>query len=114
MPIGDQRTEVAIEEGEQECTDMRSIHISIGHDDDTVISELFDVECLSDRSSESNDEVFDFLIGKNLIYAGLFGIQDFSAKREDRLIFAITTLLGTSSRRVSLDDVELAFSWVFA
>ena len=39
MSIVDERAEVAEKEGEEECTDMCTVHVGIRHDDDTMISE---------------------------------------------------------------------------
>ena len=35
---------LAVEKGQEQCADMRAINIGIGHDDDFVIAQLFDIE----------------------------------------------------------------------
>jgi hypothetical protein len=110
MSMIEERTEVSEKEREDECSDMSSIDIGICHDDDTTISELRIVKCLTDRSPDRDDEVLDLRIREYFIDASLLGIEDLSFEWEDRLKLSIPTGFRRSSRRVSLDDIELTFT----
>ena len=113
MPVIDERTEVAEKECKEQCTDMSPIDIRIRHDDDTMIAEASIVERLSDRGSERDDEIFDFCISEYAIQSSLFGVQYFSSQWEDRLEFSVTALFRGTTRRVTLDDIELTFCRIF-
>ena len=46
MPSQDQFCHVTEEEGEQECADVRSIHVCIRHQNQLAIAKLFQVEVI--------------------------------------------------------------------
>ena len=71
---------------------MSSIDVRTRHYHDTVITQATIVETVSDRGSESDDEVLDLCISEYLIETSLFGIQDFSSQWKDRLELSSTTL----------------------
>ena len=56
-----ERLHVPVEEGKQQRTDMGTVHIGIGHDDDLVIPEFFDVEIFSDTAAECGNHILDFV-----------------------------------------------------
>ena len=43
--------QVPIKEGQQQCTDMRTIHIGIGHNDNLVVPKFVDIEFWTDRTA---------------------------------------------------------------
>ena len=53
MACVNQRAHVAEEEREEKRLDVRAVHISIGHDDDFVVAELFNLEFRADASTDS-------------------------------------------------------------
>ena len=86
---------------------MGAIDIGIGHDDDTVITQLVRVELLTpDSASKRGDQGTDFLRGEHLVKARLLDIEDFSTQREDRLVLAVPALLGRSTCRITLYEIE--------
>ena len=72
---------------------MRTIHIGIGHDNDTMIAKLLEIERLTNRCSECYDKIFDLLIGKDFIDTSLLSIEDFSFKWKYCLKLTIASLL---------------------
>jgi hypothetical protein len=72
---------------------MRTIHIGIRHDDDTVITSFCYIKCITDRGSNRDDEVFDLFIQEYFINTSLLGIEDFTSEWEDSLDITISTLL---------------------
>src|SRR5690606_36731683 len=53
------------------------------------------------------DHGADFVVRKHLVDAGLLGVDQLAAQREDRLGAAVAALLGRAAGGVALDDVEL-------
>ncbi len=48
------------EEGQQQCTDVRAIDVGIGHDDDTVVTQLIRVEFFAaNTAAQSRDQGAD-------------------------------------------------------
>ncbi|OPY91150.1 MAG: hypothetical protein A4E72_00259 [Syntrophus sp. PtaU1.Bin208] len=88
---------------------MGAVHIRIGHDDHLVVADPADVVILlPDPRTQGGDHGLDFLVLQHLVEAGLLHIQDLSPQGQDGLIAAVTTLLGGTSRRISLNEIKLA------
>ena len=110
---------LAVEKGQQQGADVGAIHVGIGHDDDTVVTQLVDVEVvhpglagfgrgLADASAQCRDQRHDFIAGQQLFVARFFHVQNLAAQRQDGLEFPVATLLGRAASGVALDDVDLA------
>ena len=56
----DQFRHLAIEEGQQQSTDVGAVHIGVGHDDDLVVARLGGVELGPDPAAEGRDDGLDF------------------------------------------------------
>ena len=65
------------------------------------------IVALADAGADGGDERADFLVGEHLVEAGLLGVDQLAAEREDRLEAAVAALLGGAAGGVALDDVEL-------
>ena len=58
----DQFGHLAEEEREQQRTNMRSVDVRVGHDDNLVVAQFFDVELVApDARTKRHHEVADFL-----------------------------------------------------
>ena len=57
----DERCHISEEECQKQCSDVRSVDVSIRHDDDLVVAQLADVEVLADVAAEGRDHVLDLL-----------------------------------------------------
>ena len=90
---------------------MGAVDVGVGHDDDPVVAQLRDVEAVADPldpGAEGDDQGADVLARDDLVQAGLLHVQELAAQRQDCLEAAVATLLGGATRRIALDDVELA------
>ena len=90
---------------------MAAIDIGIGHDDDLVVAEFFEVERLAvllraDRHAECREHVLDLLVLPHAMLLGFFDIQDLTAQRHDRLEVPVAALLGRTACRVALDEED--------
>ena len=113
IPFLDQVRHEPVEEGEQESTDMCSVNIGIGHDDDLVISEFCDVKIIMDPGSEGCDHGLDLCVGIDLVQTCLLHIEDLSSQRKDSLGRTVPCRLCGTAGGISLNDVDLAVCRIF-
>ncbi len=105
----DQRAHLTVEERQQQRTDVRSVDVGVGHDDDAVVAQLGEVEILAaDAASERRDHGLDLVAAEHLVEPGLLDVENLSLDRKDRLEPPIAALLRRSACRLTFDDVELA------
>src|SRR5438445_2035620 len=95
------------EKRKQQGTDVRTIDVSVGHDQDVVISQLSNIEFLADARAECRDQVTDLLGGEDLVLAGLLDIEDLAAQRQDGLEAAVPRAFGGATGGIALDQVDL-------
>ena len=68
----------------------------------------FSVEVVaSDAGAERGDQRADLLGRQHLVEAGALDVEDLSAQRQHRLIFAVAALFGGAAGRIALDDEDL-------
>ena len=111
----DQLRHLAVEEGQQQRPDVAAVDVRIGHDDDAVVAQLLDLEVVAahagaDAGAEHGDQGGDLLGRDQLVEARLLDVEHLAAQRQDRLVLAVTALLGRAAGGVTLDDEQLA-SW---
>ena len=88
---------------------MRAVLIRIGQDDDAMIFERTELEILPDTCAQRGDQRAEFLVHQHLIQTLLFGIEGFSAQRQNRLEAAVAALLSGTACGITLDDEQLVF-----
>ena len=99
---------VAIEERENQRANVGTIHISISHDHDAVIPQIFHIELFTlDAQAEGRDQGLNLGVLVNLGVIGFLNIQNLAPQRQDRLVAAITPLLGGATCGVTLNDINL-------
>ena len=113
MTMLNQRFHIAIEERQQQRTDMRAIDIGICHDDDFAVTAFCQIKIIADARTECRNHRADFGVGKNLIETCLFYVQNLTAQGQDSLETAVTALLGGTACRVTLDEVDFGHFRVF-
>ena len=90
----------------------------IGHDDDLVIAQAFEVEravaAITDAGADRDDQIPHLGVLQHLIQARLLNVEDLALDRENGLVVAIAALLGGAPGRVTLDDEELGILGVAA
>ena len=81
----DQRTHLAEEVGQKQRTDVGTVHVSICHDDHTVVTCFAHIEILTDAASDSVDEGLDLFVIENTVDACFFHVQQFTADGQNCL-----------------------------
>jgi len=109
----DQAGHLAVEEGKEQRADVRTVDVRVRHDDQLVVAALGDVESavalvLANAGAAGGDDGADFLVGEDLVDAGLLDVEDLALDRQDCLVAAVAALLGGATGGVAFDDVELA------
>ena len=108
MAAIDKFSHLAVKEGQQQGTNMRSVDIGIGHDNDLVVTQFFDIEFLStDTATQRGNQCSDFGRLQHFIESCFFDVQNLSLERQDSLRLAITALLCRAASRIALDKVDL-------
>mmetsp|Transcript_57679 Transcript_57679/g.125258 ORF Transcript_57679/g.125258 Transcript_57679/m.125258 type:complete len:274 (+) Transcript_57679:746-1567(+) len=104
---------VAVEEREEQSADVGAVDVGVGHQDDSVVSELRWREFVAlESETEAGDECLDLRVLVHRGVVGLLDVEDLPAQRQDGLRLARSPLLGGATRRVSLDDENLRFRGV--
>ena len=91
---------------------MRAVHVGIGHDDDFVVAELFQVEgafalAVADAGADGGDHGADFGVLEHLVQPGLLDVDELAADGEDGLEAAVAALFGGAAGGIAFDDVKL-------
>ena len=108
VTILDQIRHLAIEEGQKQGADVRAVNVGVGHQDDLVIAQLFEVEFLApDARAEGLDHRSDFLRREHPVEARALDVEDLALQRENGLVFAVAALLGRAAGAVALDQEQL-------
>ncbi len=90
---------LTIEEGQQQRTDVRTIDVRIGHDDDAVITQFVRVVLVAtDAATQRGDQRRHFLRREHLVEARLLNVKNFTLKRQNRLVLTVTPLLRRAAR----------------
>ena len=108
-----ERLHVAVEEGQEERADMRSVDVGIGHDDDLAVATLRDVKVVADARAERRDHRADLGIGEDLVKTRFLDVQDLAAQGQDCLEAAVTSLLRRAAGAVALDEVDFRLLGIF-
>lgn len=77
-----QRLHIAVEEREQKHLNMGSICVSICHDHDFVIIDVFYIKIDTDASTDRMNNGVDFFIFENISKFRFFCVNDLSTKRQ--------------------------------
>ena len=108
----DQLRHMAEKEGKQQGTDMRAVHVGIGHDDDPVVAQLLEGEAVADAGAEGGDQRLDRVETQDLVQPRLLHVQDLATQRQDGLEVAIASLLGRAAGGITLDDIDLGLAGI--
>ena len=105
---------LAEKERQQQGTDVRTVDIRVGHDDDLVIAQLVDVELVTANTcAQRHNKVANFLAAQHPVKTRAFDIQDLTLQRQDRLRTPVAARLGRTTRRVTLHQEDFGFGGVF-
>src|SRR6478672_10826722 len=106
--ILDELREMTIDEREQKRGDVIAVRVGVGEDDDLAVAELVDFEVLTKPAAERGDEIGELFVLEYLGERHALRIENFAAKRKDRLTGAVASLFCRSAGRIALDDEDLA------
>ena len=105
---------LTVKEGQQQCADMSTINISIGHENNTVIAQLFWlVFLLADTGTECCNQRCNLLRSNQLVETSLFNVEDLPLERQNGLKFTISPLFRRATGGIALDQIELTHRRVF-
>ena len=100
---------MAEEEREQQGTDVASVHVGVGHQDDFPVTQLGGIEVfLRDAGAERGNHGADFFVAKHLVVTRFFDVENLSLQWEDRLETAIAALLGCPACGLALNQEQFA------
>ena len=105
----DQLWHIAIEESQKQCSDMGTVYVGIGHDNDLMITEFFHIKIFGNPCTKGCDHISDFFRIQDSVQSCLFYIQNFTAQRQDRLCFGVSGLDGRTAGGIPFDDVDFTF-----
>ena len=88
---------MAVEEGQQQRGDVVAVAVGVGQEDDLAVAEPAGVVLVVHAAAEGADEVGQLLVVEHLGLAGLLGVEDLAAQRQDRLDVAVAALLGRAA-----------------
>src|SRR3546814_16874459 len=92
---------------------MRAVDVGVGHDDDLVIAQLFQVEIVpADSGAKRLDQRPDFLGCQHPVDPGALHVQDLALPRQDRLRLAVAALLGATASGLALHPDTLAIDGI--
>ena len=107
--IRDQLRHLAEEEREKQGADVCPIHIGVRHDNELVIPRFAQVKIVTaDSRAQCGNNGLDLVVGKDLVQASLFDIDNFSLKWENGLEPSVASLFGRPPRRIALDQEYFA------
>jgi hypothetical protein len=104
-----------VEKRQQQRADVRAVHVRIGHDDDLVVAQLFEIEralalAVADARADGGDHRADFVVLKHLVQARLLDVDELAANGQDRLELPVAPLLGRAAGGITLDDESSVFA----
>ena len=115
IAVPDEVEHISEEECKNQCCNVASVHIGIGHDDDLMVTELAEVHPLLSvliflgyGHAESRIDIADFLTVECPVLGSLFHIENLTSQRKDCLDATVTALFSRTACRISLDEEELA------
>ena len=88
---------------------MGAVHIGVGHDDDLVIAQFFQVELRPDAGAQRLDQRADFAAGQHPVKPGALHVQDLAAQGQDGLVLAVAAILGAAASGIAFDQKQFRF-----
>src|SRR5215218_5604236 len=109
----DQVSHVAIQERQDQRSNMTSVHVGVGHYDDLVVPGLVEIEALPHTSPYRAYQGLYLGVGEDLVDVGLLYVEDLAPQRQYRLEVSVPATFRRSASRIALDNVKFATSGVF-
>ena len=113
MSFKDQFRHKAVEQRQEQCRDMGTVHVRISHDDDLIITQFADVKVISVSFGKSTakciDHCLDLCVCQYFIDTCFFHIQDLTTDWQDCLEHTVSGRLCRTSGRIPLHNENLTF-----
>ena len=105
----DQFLHVAEEERQQQRTDVASIHVGIGHENDFAVAQFARVEIFfRNAGAQRGNHGANFFVREHLVVAGFFDVKDFAFQRQDGLETPVASLLRGAACGFAFDQEQFA------
>ena len=88
---------------------MGAVDIGVGHDDHSMVSELLNIEFLAYSGTESGDECPNLRVTEHFVQASFLYVENFTAKRQNRLKVTISPHFGGTTGGVTLNHEQFGF-----
>ena len=88
---------------------MGAVHIGVGHDDDLVIAQFFQIELRPDAGAQRLDQRTDFTAGQHAVEPGALHVQYLAAQGQDGLVLAVAAILGAAAGGIAFDQEQFRF-----
>ena len=93
---------------------MRPIDIRIGHNDNLMIPQFFDIKLIAaDPSAQCHDQVTNFLRGQHAVKPRPLHIKNLAFQRQNCLSLSVAASLGRATGAVPLHQKDFGFRRVF-
>ena len=103
MTVLYQLTHLPKEKGQQQRTNMRSIHIRVRHNHDGVVSKLGKIKFFcTNTTTQRRYQGTNFHTRQHLVETSFLNVKNLTFKRQNCLCFTGSTLLGRTTSRISL------------
>ena len=105
---------LTVEKGQQQRTNMRTIDVGVGHDDNAVITQFVGIELFSSNSTTHSGNQSTYFGGrKHFVESCFLDIKDLPFQRQNGLGTPVPALFCRTAGRVTLYKVEFGKRWVF-
>ena len=106
MTVLDKGTHKSEEECKQKSSDMFTVNVGIGHDNNSAVAELGNIEILAYACTQSLYNRHKLFVVINLVHTCLFNVEHLTPESKNSLEGTVSALLCRAARRVTLDDVD--------
>jgi len=112
MAIFNQLLHIPEEKGHDQGGNVRSVNVSIGHNDHLGISQSAGIQCFAvifcpNGNPQGGKDILDLLTVKDLMLHGLLHVENLSPERQYGLKTPVTALLGRAAGRITLYQEDL-------
>src|SRR3546814_5152861 len=97
---------VSEEESQKQSTNMTTVHVGIGHNNYSVITQAIHTKLFFNPDTQRFNQSYNLVVSQHLIKPSSFNVQHLTAKWQNSLSFAVTTTFGRTTSRIALHDVE--------
>src|SRR3989344_628351 len=113
IPFLNNQREITEEERQNKRADVRAVHISIGHNDNAVITQARHVKFVADGRPQRYDQRPYFFGRKHLVQPRALHVQNFTAQGQNGLEFSVPPHLTGSPCAIALYQKQFRFRRVF-